>query len=140
MRHLSDTLKNIGLGIILSSARFSVSVPRVHWGFGFTVNLYIHFPHKNPKQVLCMKMWADEKDLQLKNRLKGKEACKDWLGELEPFLDILTDKRGYDKMKWMLENPMPRCTPNTPTNVFYDWVEKWDDFNESYINQQRERE
>ena len=87
-----------------------------------------------------MKMWADEKDLQLKNRLKGKEACKDWLGELEPFLDILTDKRGYDKMKWMLENPMPRCTPNTPTNVFYDWVEKWDDFNESYINRYRERD
>lgn len=131
---MSSVVKHIGLGLILSSIRFSVSVTKVHWGFGFTSSLYIHIPHDNEKQVMAMSLWAGEEKLVLKERIKSKTEINSWLKALETYKHLLHDITGYEKMAWVLANPLPSSKGNKPLNVFIEWVKKWDELNESYLN------
>lgn len=124
---MSDTLKNIGLGILLSKIRFSVSVSKVHFGFGFRVDKYIQLDIQDDNTKAVVKLWCDENNLTIKYRTKSHADILKWLSAIEPYAELLHDKKGYNRMLWVIDNPIPRANPSTPTNVFYDWVKKWDD-------------
>ena len=99
---MSETMRNIGLGIILMKVRFSVSVAKVHNGFGFTTAMYVEMKNMTDHQRLAIQLWCDENDLPVK----------------------------YRANKWVLANPIPTSKRDEWTD-FYDWVQLWDDFNEN---------
>ena len=127
---MSETMRNIGLGIIIMKVRFSVSVAEVKWGFGFKTALYVELKNMNEHQRLAIQLWCDENDLPVKYRAKRKDEVKAWVEALTPYESLLSDRRGYERTKWVLANPMPPARGNASWNDFYDWAERWDNFND----------
>jgi len=128
---MSETMRNIGLGIILMKVRFSVSVPQSNWGFGFRTAMYVEMKNMTDHQRLAIQLWCDEHDLPVKYRAKRIGEVKAWVEALAPYETLLHDRHGYERTKWMLANPMPSARGNISWTDFYDWVQLWDDFNEN---------
>ena len=51
------------------------------------------------------------------------------MDSIEAYEYFIDDDVGYQRMKWILDNPMPRANKNKSLDEFYDWVKKWDDYN-----------
>ena len=128
---MSETMRNIGLGIILMKVRFSVSVAQSNWGFGFRTAMYVEMKNMTDRQQLAIQLWCDEHDLPVKYRAKRIGEVKAWVEALAPYETLLHDRHGYERTKWMLANPMPSARGNISWTDFYDWVQLWDDFNEN---------
>ena len=127
---MSETMRNIGLGIILMKVRFSVSVAKVHNGFGFTTAMYVEMKNMTDHQRLAIQLWCNEHDLPVKYRAKRMSEVEAWVEALAPYESLLHDRRGYERTKWVLANPIPTSKRDEWTD-FYDWVQLWDDFNEN---------
>ena len=127
---MSETMRNIGLGIILMKVRFSVSVAQSNWGFGFRTAMYVEMKNMTDHQQLAIQLWCDEHDLPVKYRAKRIGEVKAWVEALAPYETLLHDRHGYERTKWMLANPMPSARGNISWTDFYDWVQLWDNYNE----------
>tara|TARA_R110001592_G_scaffold346138_1_gene638466 strand:- start:7004 stop:7405 length:402 start_codon:yes stop_codon:yes gene_type:complete len=126
---MSEHLKSIGLGIILSKMRFSVSVSKVHYGYGFRVEKYIQIDVQDSRIKAIIQLFCDENKLTLKYRVKKETDIQAWMDSIEAYEYFIDDDVGYQRMKWILDNPMPRANKNKSLDEFYDWVKKWDDYN-----------
>ena len=127
---MSETMRNIGLGIILMKVRSSVSVAKVHNGFGFTTAMYVEMKNMTDHQRLAIQLWCDEHDLPVKYRAKRMSEVEAWVEALAPYESLLHDRRGYERTKWVLANPMPSARGDASWSDFYDWAERWDNYNE----------
>jgi hypothetical protein len=127
---MSETMRNIGLGIILMKVRFSVSVAKVYNGFGFTTAMYVEMKNMTDHQRLAIQLWCDENDLPVKYRANRKDEIKAWVEALAPYESLLHDRSGYERTKWVLANPMPKSKSDEWSD-FYEWVQRWDDYNEN---------
>ena len=85
----------------------------------------------NEHQRLAIQLWCDENDLPVKYRAKRKDEVKAWLNALAPYESLLHDRQGYERAKWVLANPMPLSRGNASWSNFYEWAERWDNFNDS---------
>ena len=119
---------DIGLGVVLTKMRFSVSVSKVHYGHGFRVEKYIQIDVKNSRRAI-VELFCMENKLTLKYRIKKKADIQAWMDAIASYDMFIEDKNGYERMKWILDNPMPRANKNKSLDEFYDWVKKWDDYN-----------
>lgn len=126
---MSETMRSVGLGIIIVKVRFQVSVSKVTWGFGFRTNMYVDLGEMNEHQRLAMQLWCDENDLLLQSRVQEKDALKAWVDALTPYETLLCDTRGWERMKWMMATPMPQARSKS-WNDFYEWAEQWDNLND----------
>ena len=125
---MSKHLADIGLGVVLTKMRFSVSVSKVHYGHGFRVEKYIQIDVKNSCRAI-VELFCTDNNLTLKYRVKKKTDIQAWMDVIAPYDMFIEDKDGYERMKWILDNPMPRANKNKSLDEFYDWVKKWDDYN-----------
>ena len=126
---MSKHLMDIGLGVVLTKMRFSVSVSKVHYGYGFRVEKYIQINIQDSQTKAIVQLFCDENKLTLKYRVKKKADIQAWIDAIAPYDMFIEDRNGYERMKWILDNPMPRANKNTSLDNFYDWVEKWDNYN-----------
>ena len=126
---MSETMKNIGLGIIIMKVRFSVSVGKTNSGFGFKTVLYVGLKNMTDHQRLAIQLWCDEHDLPVKYRASRKDEIKAWVEALAPYESLLHDRRGYERTKWVLANPIP-ISKRDELSDLYEWVERWDIYNE----------
>jgi hypothetical protein len=126
---MSKHLMDIGLGVVLTKMRFSVSVSKVHYGYGFRVEKYIQIDVHDSHTKAIIQLFCDENKLTLKYRVKKEADIQAWIDAITQYDMFIEDKYGYERMKWILENPMPRANKNKSLDEFYDWVKKWDDYN-----------
>ena len=119
---------DIGLGVVLTKMRFSVSVSKVHYGYGFRVEKYIQIDVKDSRRAI-VELFCMENNLTLKYRIKKETDIQAWMDAIASYDMFIEDKNGYERMKWILDNPMPRANKNKSLDEFYDWVKKWDDYN-----------
>jgi len=129
---MSDSLKFMGLGIIIAKARFRVRVQSQETGFGFIRKWYIHIDNLHEGEMKLVKLWADDNDLRFKtNRLYKTDDIIAWIDALEPYRELLHDQRGLERLEWVMDNPMPMyAMVNQTWEDFIAWAEEWDKFNE----------
>lgn len=126
----------IGLGLILNKIRYHTVVAIRKGGYGYRARCYITRIKCSDEQLKCMEVWANMHGLTLMNstKIENKEDLGKWLDVLEPYIHLLDSdmRKGYLKVKWMHENPLPLIPKNMHRywNQFYDWVRAWDAYNE----------
>tara|TARA_Y100001938_G_C8044690_1_gene408166 strand:+ start:443 stop:874 length:432 start_codon:yes stop_codon:yes gene_type:complete len=121
-------IADIGLGFILDMVRFNVGISMTDWGHGFQSRCAIRFRKHTPQQNMAMQLWAEENDLCMTKNLSTKENIAKWLDALEPYVDLLKNRVGYESMLWILENPMPKA--NETYDTFLKWATAWDSKND----------
>ena len=108
---MSDSLKYMGLGIVIAKARFRVRIDTQKHGFGFIRKWYIHIDNLHDGERKLVKIWADDEDIRFTtNRMYKKDDILAWLDALSPYEELLHDQRGLARLNWMLENPMPKSS------------------------------
>lgn len=126
---MSDSLKYMGLGIVIAKARFRVRIDTQKHGFGFIRKWYIHIDNLHDGERKLVKIWTDDVGIRFTtNRMYKKDDILAWLDALSPYEELLHDQRGLARLNWMLENPMPKSSDTW--EEFLAWVERWDAFNE----------
>ena len=119
---------DIGLGLILAKINFNVGIKKVASGHGFQIVRSMTFSAYTPEQYNAMWIWADENDLPglvyNKNYIGKIRDIQLWMNALEPYVDLLKRKGNYERMTWVIENPMPGAHESHDT--FLNWAVEWD--------------
>ena len=120
-----------GLGFLCSDMRFNVSLQKSTSTInGFRVVLSISFTSYKKQQqnesengFLFLNEVLEKFDLPYKARLTGKGDVSKWMTMIAHFKleDRLTDRRGYDNLRWVLDNPPP-----SGYEAFVEWVKTAD--------------
>ena len=123
-------LEDIGLGLILAKINFNVGLRGISWGHGFKITRSITFSKYTPKQGQAAWLWMQENDLPsvIERRVGTIDDIELWMDALEPYIDLLTNKKNYERMSWVLENPMPKAHESFDT--FLEWAAQWDNLND----------
>jgi hypothetical protein len=123
---------DIGLGLILTSINFNVGIKKVASGHGFKITRYITFSAHTPQQYNAMCVWADENELpSMESKRIGKiRDIQLWMDALEPYTNLLNLTRNYERMAWVIENPVPRAHESYDT--FLNWAAEWDSKNAEF--------
>tara|TARA_R100000808_G_scaffold9858_1_gene26756 strand:+ start:9508 stop:9921 length:414 start_codon:yes stop_codon:yes gene_type:complete len=129
---------DIGLGLILAKINFNVGIKQVASGHGFKITRHITFSAHTPQQWIAMWTWAEENDLPGlaysnwvdKRRIGKIRDIQFWLDALEPYTDLLKHKGNYERMAWVIENPVPRAHESYDT--FLKWAAEWDSKNAEF--------
>jgi hypothetical protein len=117
-------------GIIAAQARFKVTVNRSsNVAHGFRIESRILMRPASPNQEQAMVAWCQTNRVEYKPIIRVKEHIKIILEEMDVCEEFLTDRRGYLRMKYVMENPKPRR--GRPFTDFIEWATAWDDFNQS---------
>ena len=125
---------DIGLGLILTRINFNVGIKKVASGHGFKIVRSITFSAHTPEQYNAMWIWADENDLPglvyNKGRIGKIRDIQLWMDALEPYTNLLNLTRNYERMAWVIENPIPRAHESYDT--FLNWAAEWDSKNAEF--------
>ena len=123
-------IEDIGLGLILGKIQFNVGIKAVASGHGFKITRNITFSTYTPAQGHAMNTWMHNNDVPsiVDRRVGTIDDIELWIEALEPYKKLLKNTDNYERMEWVLNNPMPKAHESFDT--FLAWAQEWDNKND----------
>jgi len=132
---------DVALGIVLCRVRFFPTVEAWDQGFGYRARPTVEFASLTDAQKAFVLAYAERNNLPMNEgkhmRMRGKKDFLAWHTFVAPYSDLLTDKSGWERCGWLLDNPMPKVKDGW--DAFLSWAESLDGLSK-YITNQRKGE